>query len=106
MICLVVELGAGRLAAQPITNSLLAGQIKAAEAAEEQQSNEGMMLMGPMKASSTVDAEPLSDIDISMELGTVLQIIGIALLLTSLAGIISISRITKYEPIKILMERN
>jgi len=31
---------------------------------------------------------------------------GIALLLASLAGLVSISRITKYEPIKILMERN
>lgn len=106
LVCLILGLGTGRLAAQPITNSLLAEQIKAAETAEEQQSNDGMMLMGPMKSNTTVDAEPLSDIDISIEFATILQIICISILLTSFAGIISISRITKYEPIKILMERN
>jgi putative ABC transport system permease protein len=37
---------------------------------------------------------------------TVLEILGIALLLSSVAGIVSTTQITKYEPIKILMERN
>jgi len=37
---------------------------------------------------------------------TVLQILGIAVVLASLAGAVSVSRITKYEPIKILMNRD
>jgi len=37
---------------------------------------------------------------------TALEIFGISILLASVAGAVSISRITKYEPIKILMERN
>jgi len=43
---------------------------------------------------------------ISLGLMTILEIIGISLLLASAAGFVSIRSITKYEPIKILMERN
>lgn len=105
-VCLLIGLGAGRLAAQPITDTLLAGQIEAAEASAGSQSPMGGMMMPPPAAMTTVDAEPLSRLDIALGLDTVLQLIGIALLLASLAGLIAIGRITKYEPIKILMERN
>lgn len=105
-ICLAFGLGAGQLAAQPITNTLLASQIEAVEAAESAQSGTGAMMMRPMMFSASSDAEPLSHIDVSLSLETTLQIMGIALLLASLAGLASVIRITKYEPIKILMERN
>lgn len=107
-LCLVIGLGAGTLAAQPVTNALLANQIKAAEKAETAQSSiaGGMMVMPSMGSSAVSNAEPLSNIDLSLGFDTVSEIIGIALLLASLAGFASISRITKYEPIKILMERN
>lgn len=106
LACLLIGLGVGRLAAQPVTNALLASQIAAAEVAEEQQPAGGMMMMRPQTTTTDADVEPLSSIDISLGMDTALQIVGIALLLASLAGLISISRITKYEPIKILMERN
>lgn len=107
LVCLTLGLGIGSLAAQPITNTLLAGQIEASQAAEAQQQAGGMvMMMRPQNSSGSTDVEPLSSIDISLGLDTTFQIAGIALLLASLAGLMSISRITKYEPIKILMERN
>ncbi len=105
LACLVIGLGVGRLAAQPVTNALLAGQVAAAEAAAEQQPAGGMM-MRLQPPTTAADAEPLSNIDISLGAGTALQITGISLLLATLAALIAISRITKYEPIKILMERN
>ena len=37
---------------------------------------------------------------------TALQILGVSLLLATIAGAVSVGQITKYEPIKILMERN
>ena len=37
---------------------------------------------------------------------TALQIFSVSLLLATIAGAVSVSRITKYEPIKILMDRN
>ncbi|MXQ53510.1 ABC transporter permease [Shimazuella alba] len=108
-LCLVFGLGIGSAAAQPITDTLLAQQIESAEleAEEQAQQNSGGMMMGPISMSNSASsAEPLRNLDISLGSDTALQIIGIALLLASIAGLISISRITKYEPIKILMERN
>jgi putative ABC transport system permease protein len=113
-LCLVIGMGAGTAVAQPITNILLDHQIDAAQAASSRMPFPGGgggglgmipgMMMGGRFAAS--DAQPLSDIDISLGLNTTLQMVGIALLLASLAGLVSISQITKYEPIKILMERN
>jgi putative ABC transport system permease protein len=61
-------------------------------------------------------AQPISDsllagrqagpVNISLSPQTALQIFAVAILLASIAGIISVSGISKYEPIKILMERN
>jgi putative ABC transport system permease protein len=45
-------------------------------------------------------------ISIALDWVTTIQILGVTVLLASIAGAVSVSRITKYEPIKILMERN
>ncbi|MCL2527983.1 MAG: ABC transporter permease [Defluviitaleaceae bacterium] len=47
-----------------------------------------------------------SSILITINPVTVLQILGVSVVLASLAGAAAVSRITKYEPIKILMDRN
>ena len=60
-----------------------------------------MLLAGQMQSSGTVDS-----IKVAVDGITALEIFGISILLASVAGAVSISRITKYEPIKILMERN
>lgn len=52
------------------------------------------------------EAEQFENISVSVDGVTALEIFGVAILLASIAGIISVGRITKYEPIKILMERN
>jgi putative ABC transport system permease protein len=112
--CLVIGLGIGSAAAQPVTNTLLEGQIQAAEQAQVQSQSPyggmGGMMMGSgggmLSGTANTNAEPLSELDVSLDLNTTLEITGIALSLATLAALISISRITKYEPIKILMERN
>ena len=107
-LCLVLGLAAGTLVAQPITNVLLAKQIEAATASSSSQipGAGGAVMIGVGGTTSNTSAQPLENIDITLGLSTTLQIMGIALLLASLAGLVSISKITKYEPIKILMERN
>jgi len=45
-------------------------------------------------------------ITIALNITTIFQLFGISLLLATIAGTVSVSRITKYEPIKILTERN
>jgi len=64
--------------------------------------------------AGTILANPVSNalwtgdgrINVSLDAVTVFQILGVSLLLASIAGAVSVSRITKYEPIKILMERD
>jgi len=63
----------------------------------------GTMLSQPV---SDIILVGQADINVSISVLTVMQILGVSLLLASIAGIISVSRITKCEPIKILMERN
>jgi len=103
-VCLCMGLLIGMLIAQPVGNMLLAGQI---EAAQVTQSISG----GPINLSNSGglfdhSLSTLEHLDISIGLLTILEIIGISLLITSMTGIAAISKITKYEPIKILMERN
>jgi len=128
-LCLVLGLVIGGFAAQPITNILLDQQVEAAEQAQ----NSAMQAMpggpggsggsgpvmiqavqggGPVTSGpgpgfmAQTSAERITSIDVSISLTTILQMIAIALLLTSIAGLIATRMITKYEPMKILMERN
>lgn len=114
-ICLVAGLGLGALVAQPVTNALLAGQVAAAETATV---GPGMTGGGGMRpgggggggfgnfGGGASDAEPLSELAVGLSAASIGQIALVAFLLASLAGIVAISRITKYEPMKILAERN
>ncbi|MDR2035853.1 MAG: FtsX-like permease family protein [Coriobacteriales bacterium] len=121
--CLVIGLAVGGFAAQPITNILLDQQVEAAEQAQSnsfmpQPGGSGPVAIGGGPAGPTVTAGPapgffgqtsaetIKSIDVAINLETILEIIVIALVLSSLAGLIAIRRITKYEPMKILMERN
>ncbi|WP_343216129.1 ABC transporter permease [Clostridium mobile] len=106
-LCLVVGIGSGTLVAQPVANVLLNDQIVAAEEAEANANTGGpkMVIVGG-KPAGTTNVKPLDNIEVSLGIDTIGQIITISLLLASVSGIVSIGKITKYEPIKILMERN
>jgi len=123
VICLVIGLSAGAIIAQPISDSLLAAQVEninsEAESANNLQQGFAGMGLGGMRGmggrgglgmlggiGQADTAEPLDNMDLSMGIRTIAEIIGISLLLTSLAALLAITRITKYEPIKILTERN
>ena len=107
IICLAIGLGVGTLVAQPVSNIMLEQQIAAADQANSGSNGlpAGGIMSGGQRAPQS-SAEPLKDISVSLDIATLLEIIGIALLLSSLSGIIATQKITKYEPIRILMERN
>ena len=107
VLCLFMGLGAGALVSQPVTNTLLAGQIESAKAAENTKSIKGQFYVSGMNDSTTDSSlTPLEELDVSISWITIIEIIVISLLLASVAGFASTRNITKYEPIKILMERN
>jgi putative ABC transport system permease protein len=113
LLCIVVGLGIGVLAAQPVADALLDTQVEALSGVQDGRPQMGTFGGGGPQMTTIsrggaerVDVEALTDVDVSLDFVTMLEIIGIALLLVSLASIIAISRINRYEPIKILMERN
>ncbi|MFO7612658.1 MAG: ABC transporter permease [Clostridia bacterium] len=116
-VCLILGIGAGMAAAQPITDSLLQVQIEA----EQNDASDQAVFQGPgsglgqgggrlggiiRNPESGANVQPLSEMKVAVGLDTILEIVLIAFGLASAAGLFSISKITKYEPIKILMERN
>jgi len=110
VVCLVLGLTVGTVVAQPISDTLLAAQIENITPIEEVTQQGGMLgglggRLSQITGGNQASAEPLSELDVSLGATTILQIIGISLLLATVAGVVSTLRITKYEPIKILMER-
>jgi len=100
LACLVIGLCIGSVIAQPVTNILIEQQAEAAQNSQGQNDTMGM------PGFQNANVKPLSEMQIMIDFNTILEIIGITLLLSTLAGFLSIGKITKYEPIKILMERN
>ena len=94
-VCFALGMGAGALLSQSVSDTIMAGQA--------QSPNTGSTTLADRL--SATDSEQTQTIDISLSAITVLQILGVSLLLASIAGVISVSRITKSEPIKLLMER-
>jgi putative ABC transport system permease protein len=110
VICLVLGLGAGSVIAQPIADGILEGRVAEEMAIADAQAGGGQFLMtGGQQQIIGDDAAgyvPVSEIQISLGMDVITQIILITLALAALSGIIGVVIITQYEPLKILRERN
>jgi putative ABC transport system permease protein len=108
-LCLVVGLGAGATAAQPMADRLLAGEVESAleEAANSGEGGRVLMAGGQVQTDDPASGyRPISDIEVAIGIDVIFQIIIIALALAAVSSVIGIIRITQYEPLKILRERN
>jgi len=94
-ICFILGMGAGSLLSQPVSDAMMAGQNR-------QPVSQSSSLADRL---NTVEATQTNNIDVTVDARTALEIFGISILLATISGFISVSRITKSEPIKILMER-
>jgi len=95
-ICFLLGMTAGTILSQPVSDVMMNGQIQSADSGST-------TLADRLNAA---DSEQIENISVSLDGITALEIFVVSMLLASIAGIISVSRITKSEPIKILMERN
>ncbi|MCL2665504.1 MAG: ABC transporter permease [Defluviitaleaceae bacterium] len=102
-LCLCFGIAAGTLAAEPIGNTLLAEQTKAAQTPDVPR---GPINLNNPRGTEADAIPPLEQLDIRVGTPVIMQIIGMTVCLVSFAGFVSIGKITKYEPIKILSERN
>jgi len=104
-ICLILGLGTGKVISQPVANYLLADQIELSK----ENNNMGNEVRGSTQAlgqTSSTEAEPLSKLKIKLSSDAAIQIILISLVLGGISSFAGIMHVTKYEPIKILAERN
>jgi len=106
-LCLVMGLSAGNVIAQPIADGILEGRVAEAEAEESPGANRALFVGGQAQiGDGTAGYSPVSEIQLSLGMDTVVQIILITIALAALTGITGVIIITKYEPLKILRERN
>jgi len=103
-VCLCLGLLIGSLIAQPVSDMLLAGQLEAAATSGGLPG--GAIVSAGSSSLLSGSLTTLDELNVSLGFNTILEILAISIALASLSALVAISRITKYEPIKILMERN
>lgn len=95
--CLVLGLGIGAISAPPVADALMSSQISASE---EKHQGDGWNNIDEK------DKNPLSEVNINLTGSAILEISFIALLLAGVSSVAGIIFITKYEPMRILSERD
>jgi len=119
LVCLILGLGTGIAAAQPVSDGLLKYQLEQIESKSDDNPTGyapinigggsrgatfgGMRVIGGPGMESP--AEALKEMDVSMSGFTLLLIIFVSLGLALCASSMSVIHVTRYEPIKILSDR-
>ena len=109
-LCLVLGLGVGTILSQPITDALLTVQLEAIPEIEDTGfggfGGGGVHLISSRGGGGVPEVSPIDELNVVMSASTIVEIVVLSLSLSAVASVISLAKITKYEPIKILMERN
>jgi len=107
MVCLAIGLGAGSAVAQPVADGILGGKVAAAEKDASQAGNKFISAGGKTQVNGGAnDYKAISEIQVELGKDTIVQLIVITLALAALSGAIGIVAITRYEPLRMLRERN
>jgi putative ABC transport system permease protein len=94
-LCFALGMVAGSVLSQPISDAIMVGQAQSSEAGSTTLADR----------MSQQNEQQVETINVSISAVTGVQIFVISILLASISGVISVTRITNSEPIKILMER-
>ena len=131
MLAIIIGAGVGAVSSVPVTNALLEGQVESQQAQQTQvdanfgrpgnMNFPGGQMPGnmPSDISDKFDfgnnpfgdmfggaADYITEVDSAMNLTVVLQMIGVGLLLTLVASAASVLVIMRYDPLKILANRD
>lgn len=117
MVAVIVGTGIGALCSVPVTNALLENQVQSQSNQRTQMENRygrpdnmgGGMTMPDdnfMKNMFGGAVDYVTEIDSAMNLTVAWQMIGVGLLLTLVAGAVSVLFVTRYDPLKILANRD
>ena len=100
VVCLILGLVIGSLIAQPVTDMMLANKLASQSGGNIM--NTGNTVMGGL----ATDNAPITHINAVLSAATIAQLSAIAVLLVVLASAISSFYAMKFEPMRILRERN
>ena len=120
MIAVMIGVGIGAVSAVPVTNALLENQVAAQqEQAESVTENFGRGQSGMMGGKfgggnkafpnlfgGTSETNYVTEISSAMNFTVVLQMLGIAILLVLVSGMVAVMFVMRYEPLKILANRD
>ena len=129
MIAVIIGAGIGAVSSVPVTNALLAGQVESQNSQQTQMDenfgrpgNFGGGMPGGKIPSDIPDnigggnnpfqnmfggaADYITEVNSAMNLTVVLQMLGVGLLLTLVSSMASVSFIMRYDPLKILANRD
>lgn len=122
LCAIVIGSAAGALLSVPVTNALLEGQVSAqSQSADQRQqamgrpSGDGMQAQGggmqnmPDEGGRGAGAQAanyITQVTSATDFTVLLQLLGIGILLTLVASIVSVLFIMRYEPLKILSNRD
>jgi len=102
-VCLVIGLSAGSFIAQPVADSMLSQRVGDVEAQPSEGGNKVLFAGGQMQTNDNAAGYvPESEIQVSLSIAAIFQIIIVTLALASLSGVVAAIVITQYEPLKIL----
>lgn len=120
LAAVIIGAGIGAVSSVPVTNALLANQVESQQSQSNQiEENFGRgdisSIIGSGGSGSSVfgglfgsnfETEYVTEISSAMNFTVVLQMLGIAILLTLVAGAVSMIFVMRYEPLKILANRD
>ena len=133
MIAVTIGVGIGAVSSIPVTNALLAGQVESQTSQQTQMDENfgrpgnfggmpGVNMGGevppdipggmggggnnPFENMFNSAQEYITEVNSAMNLTVVLQMLGVGLLLTLTASMASVSFIMRYDPLKILANRD
>lgn len=112
---IVIGAGVGAAASVPITNKLLEQQIESSTSTEEQQTEsfgrepgqQGGQMEAPSAPGATSGAANyISQVSSATNITVLLELVGIGILLSIIAGCVAIVFILRYDPLRILSNRD
>ncbi len=133
MIAVIIGAGIGAVSSVPVTNALLAGQVESQTTQQTQMENNfgrpgnmGSGMMGANRGENAPSDMPndiggrknpfenmwgsaenyITEVNSAMNLTVVLQMLGVGLLLTLVTSLASVLFIMRYDPLKILANRD
>lgn len=115
MIAMILAIGVGSVSSVPITNSLLANEATTSSNTMESQMPSDMQGGGPggglsgnapsMPGQNNATTNYIQEVSSATDFSVVIKLLGLAMLLTILSGGIATLSILRYDPLKILSNR-